>query len=95
VTATVVGPEDPSNASQVTIVAPLPMPVTVTNTLAFAWGQGQAEPVWEFDHPLPYNPNITVEDSNGNIVEPDIIYSPGHVLLDFGGVSMSGRANLS
>lgn len=91
-TAQVVGP---GGQTTTTIVAPLPLPVLITNPVAFTYAQGTAAAIWEFDHPLLYNPNITVEDSAHTIVEPDILYSPGHVRLDFGGAAMSGWAYLS
>lgn len=62
---------------------------------AYVHIQGSPAAVWEFDHPLGYTPNITVEDSTHRIVEPDITYAPGHVTLDFGGSAMSGWAYLS
>lgn len=90
-TAEIVGP-----GGTVTIdPAQLPLPVTIQNPLAFTYAQGSVSDLWEFDHPLPYNPNITVEDSAHTIVEPDITYSPGHVILDFGGAGMTGWAYLS
>lgn len=87
--ANVVGP-----GGEITIT-PIPLPVTLTNPLWFTYAQGTPSALWEFDHPLPGNPNITVEDSAHTIIMPDIVYSAGHVALDFGGLAMTGWAYLS
>ena len=56
----------------------------------------QATPaaVWTILHGLPYNPNITVIDSAGDVVEGDIDYSLGMVTLTHSG-AFAGIAYLS
>lgn len=56
----------------------------------------QATPaaVWTIAHPLAFNPNITVIDSAGSVVEGDVAYQPGQVVLTFSG-AFSGTAYLS
>ena len=50
--------------------------------------------VWVISHPLVYNPNVTVLDSAGSVVEGDIQFSPGQVTLIYSG-AFSGTAYLS
>lgn len=56
----------------------------------------QATPaaVWTISHPLTFNPNITVIDSAGSVVEGDVAYLAGQVVLTFSG-AFSGTAYLS
>ena len=50
--------------------------------------------VWSIIHGLPYNPNITVIDSAGDVVEGGISYSLGMVTLTHS-AAFAGIAYLS
>lgn len=60
----------------------------------YVYEQGTPAAVWTIPHTLPYNPNITVVDSAGSVVEGDIDYQAGQVVLAFSG-AFSGTAYLS
>lgn len=70
-------------------------PIGPTPVIAYRYSQGVPASVWNIVHNLNFYPNITVEDSAGNIVEGEIDYlDPNTVQLSFS-AAFSGYAYLS
>ena len=43
-------------------------------TVSYLYTQGMPSDVWNIDHNLGWNPNVTVQDSAGTTVEGDVVY---------------------
>ena len=57
--------------------------------------QGSASSAWNITHNLHFYPNITVQDSAGNIVEGEIAYTNSDSLVVTFSTAFSGEASLS
>ena len=64
-------------------------------TLAYAHTQGSASDTWVIAHNLNFMPNVTVQDSAGNIVEGEITYTNTNSLTVSFASAFSGKAYLS
>jgi hypothetical protein len=64
-------------------------------TLAYVHTQGSASSSWLINHNLDFYPNITVQDSAGNIVEGEISYTNLNSLTVSFASAFSGTAYLS
>ena len=67
----------------------------VSQTLAYAHTQGSASNTWVITHNLNFMPNVTVQDSAGNIVEGEITYTNTNSLTVSFASAFSGKAYLS
>jgi hypothetical protein len=67
----------------------------VSQTLAYAHTQGSASDTWVIAHNLNFMPNVTVQDSAGNIVEGEITYTNTNSLTVSFASAFSGKAYLS
>jgi len=70
-------------------------PAGPVQTLAYAHTQGSASDTWVITHNLNFMPNVTVQDSAGNIVEGEITYTNTNSLTVSFASSFSGKAYLS
>jgi hypothetical protein len=69
--------------------------VATDPTLGFSFVQGSAAAQWVIDHPLSFQPNVTVTDSAGDQVEGSVVYSsPSRVTVSFS-APFAGTAYLS
>ena len=57
--------------------------------------QGSASATWNITHNLHFYPNVTVQDSAGNIVEGEIAYTNSDSLVVLFTAAFSGQAYLS
>jgi hypothetical protein len=57
--------------------------------------QGSASATWVITHNLGFYPNVTVQDSAGNIVEGEITYTNTNSLTVSFASAFSGKAYLS
>ena len=64
-------------------------------TLAYLHTQGSASDTWVIAHNLNFYPNVTVQDSAGNIVEGEIAYTNTNSLTVSFASAFSGKAYLS
>jgi hypothetical protein len=64
-------------------------------TLAYMHTQGVASNSWVINHNLHFHPNVTVQDSAGNIVEGEIAYTNTDSLTVSFSSAFSGKAYLS
>ena len=67
----------------------------VSQTLAYSHTQGSASDTWVIAHNLNFMPNVTVQDSAGNIVEGEIAYTNTNSLTVSFASAFSGKAYLS
>ena len=70
-------------------------PAGSVQTLAYMHTQGVASSTWVIAHNLGFHPNVTVQDSAGNIVEGEIAYTNTNSLTVSFASSFSGKAYLS
>jgi hypothetical protein len=63
--------------------------------VAYVHTQGVANNTWVITHNLHFYPNITVQDSAGNIVEGEITYTNSDSLTVIFATAFSGEAYLS
>lgn len=66
-----------------------------TQTLAYMHTQGVSSDTWVITHNLNFHPNVTVQDSAGNIVEGEIAYTNTNSLTVSFASAFSGKAYLS
>lgn len=72
-----------------------PGPPSTLDKFAYIHTQNSPSDTWVIDHDLGWNPNVTVVDSAGTIVEGDIDYvSTNSITLTFS-AGFSGTAYLS
>jgi hypothetical protein len=95
----------PVNGQIVVQVTPLSPPVVNVNevvvrginapAVAYHHVQGVSSAVWVINHYLGWQPNVTVQDSGGSVVEGEISYtSVNSLTVTFSG-AFSGNAYLS
>jgi len=95
----------PVNGQIVVQVNPLSPPVVNVNevvvrginapAVAYHHVQGTSSAVWTINHYLGWQPNVTVQDSGGSVVEGEISYTNVNTLtVTFSG-AFSGNAYLS
>ena len=95
----------PVNGQIVVQVNPLSPPVVNVNevvvrginapAVAYHHVQGTSSAVWTINHYLGWQPNVTVQDSGGSVVEGEISYTSVNALtVTFSG-AFSGNAYLS
>jgi hypothetical protein len=70
-------------------------PTGPVQTLAYLHTQGSASSTWVITHNLGFHPNVTVQDSAGNIVEGEIAYTNTNSLTVSFSAGFSGKAYLS
>ena len=63
--------------------------------VSYAHNQGSASNSWTIPHNLGFQPNVTILDSAGNIVEGEIAYTNTNSLTVSFSTSFSGKAYLS
>lgn len=74
-------PPPPSEQPKIIIEQPIIQNITYqTNVVsngnnAFAFTQSDASDVWQINHNLGFNPNVTILDSNGVTIEGDVRYT--------------------
>jgi hypothetical protein len=66
-----------------------------TPRVAYTHIQGVASNSWAITHSLAFYPNVTVQDSSGNIVEGEIAYTNANSLTVSFSSAFSGKAYLS
>jgi hypothetical protein len=66
-----------------------------SQVLAYMHTQGSASATWVITHNLGFYPNVTVQDSAGNIVEGEITYTNTNSLTVSFASAFSGKAYLS
>jgi len=66
-----------------------------TPRVAYTHTQGSASSSWVISHGLAFFPNVTVQDSAGNIVEGEIAYTNANSLTVSFSSAFSGKAYLS
>ena len=66
-----------------------------TQVLAYMHTQGVSSDTWVIAHNLGFHPNVTVQDSAGNIVEGEIAYTNTNSLTVSFASAFSGKAYLS
>ena len=66
-----------------------------TARVSYQHTQGVASDTWNITHNLHFYPNVTVQDSAGNIVEGEIAYTNSDSLIVTFSSSFSGEAYLS
>ena len=70
-------------------------PAGPVQALAYSHTQGSASNTWVITHNLNFMPNVTVQDSAGNIVEGEIAYTNTNSLTVSFASAFSGKAYLS
>ena len=63
--------------------------------ISFTHGQTATSATWTVDHNLGFNPNVTVKDNYGNVVEGYITYNNSNTLTIEFSTTLSGYAYLS
>lgn len=71
------------------------VPAIAAQALAYQHTQGSASASWVITHNLGFMPNVTVQDSAGNIVEGEIAYTSSNSLTVSFASAFSGKAYLS
>jgi hypothetical protein len=66
-----------------------------TSRVSYTHTQGVASATWTINHNLHFQPNVTVQDSAGNIVEGEIAYNTLDSLVVTFSTAFSGEAYLS
>lgn len=66
---------------------------TVATT--YTWNQGTPLPVWTIPHNLGRYPSVTVVDTSGNRVEPDVTYQSNDIVQITHGAAFAGKAYLN
>jgi len=66
-----------------------------TSRVSYTHTQGVASATWNITHNLHFYPNVTVQDSAGNIVEGEIAYTNSDSLIVTFSTAFSGEAYLS
>jgi hypothetical protein len=66
-----------------------------TERVSYNYTQGSPSDTWNITHNLHFYPNVTVQDSAGNIVEGEISYTDSDSLIVTFSNSFSGEAYLS
>ena len=66
-----------------------------TARVSYTHTQGVASATWTINHNLHFHPNVTVQDSAGNIVEGEIAYNTLDSLVVTFSTAFSGEAYLS
>jgi hypothetical protein len=66
-----------------------------TSRVSYTHTQGVASATWNITHNLHFYPNVTVQDSAGNIVEGEIAYTNSDSLVVTFSTAFSGEAYLS
>ena len=66
-----------------------------TSRVSYTHTQGVASATWTINHNLHFHPNVTVQDSAGNIVEGEIAYTNSDSLVVTFSTAFSGEAYLS
>ena len=66
-----------------------------TSRVSYTFTQGVASATWTINHNLHFYPNVTVQDSAGNIVEGEIAYTNSDSLVVTFSTAFSGEAYLS
>ena len=66
-----------------------------TSRVSYTFTQGVASATWNITHNLHFYPNVTVQDSAGNIVEGEIAYTNLDSLTVTFSTAFSGEAYLS
>ena len=66
-----------------------------TARVSYIHTQGSASATWNITHNLHFYPNVTVQDSAGNIVEGEIAYTNSDSLVVTFSAAFSGQAYLS
>ena len=66
-----------------------------TSRVSYIHTQGVASAAWTINHNLHFYPNVTVQDSAGNIVEGEIAYTNSDSLIVTFSTAFSGEAYLS
>ena len=66
-----------------------------TSRVSYTYTQGVASATWNITHNLHFYPNVTVQDSAGNIVEGEIAYNTLDSLVVTFSTAFSGEAYLS
>jgi hypothetical protein len=66
-----------------------------TDRVSYTHTQGVASATWTINHNLHFYPNVTVQDSAGNIVEGEILYTNSDSLTVTFSTAFSGEAYLS
>jgi len=90
IVVTVTPPASPAVTLNQITVGPINAP-----TVAYHHTQGTSSASWVITHNLGWNPNVTVQDSGGSIVEGEITYtSLNSLTVTFTG-AFSGNAYLS
>ena len=98
-------PVIPSHVPIVVTVTPQAAPSITVNDIvvsginqpivAYHHTQGVSSAVWNITHNLGWQPNVTVQDSGGSVVEGEISYTSTNALtVTFSG-AFSGKAYLS
>ena len=66
-----------------------------TARVSYIHTQGSASATWNITHNLHFYPNVTVQDSAGNIVEGEIAYTNSDSLVVTFSTAFSGQAYIS
>lgn len=91
------------SGSEIVVLQPTVYTVEVTargpqgpsQVVAYVHNQGTASATWNITHNLGWNPNVTVQDSAGGIVEGEIAYTNINSLVLTFTSAFSGKAYLS
>lgn len=90
IVVTVTPPAAPSVTVNDIVVSKINQPI-----VAYHHTQGTSSAVWNITHNLGWNPNVTVQDSGGSVVEGEISYTSTNTLtVTFSG-AFRGDAYLS
>lgn len=68
---------------------------TDNQKINYTHGQTATSDTWTIDHNLGFNPNVTVKDNYGNVVEGYITYNNSNTLTIEFSTALSGYAYLS
>jgi len=68
---------------------------TSLHNISYTYTQATPSATWTINHNLGYNPNLTVQDSAGTIVEGEISYTNSNSLTVTFSAAFSGYAYLS